>query len=475
MAKQNSGYGSGRSGSSGVPGRPFLPSNTPTGFEMGVVITNSEKSADGSRLYFVRLDNREGQARNIEPKAERLLSHPGDESVLPVGTRVVLMRVGGRAFIMGAMAHPPEIPHIPVDETRPGVDQMLSGHSQLLRGPRGNHVAVMDNGLTSVGSPTAAIRMTTEGHLDLMTETYSQQTAMWESRIESPEPGEFNWVFRAGRYLDTQTGLLPKNPWPFRVDLGADGDLFKVRVTDGTETPLAQIHMTSDGALDYIARAGRSSTIYGTDVTTVTGTASRTVSSKDTLAVTGTRAENYGRYEQVVAGGAVLSVGSTRQVAVVGKQFHTVLGDDYSMFRGRKTVESLGDYQHVIGNPLAIPPPGVPAASWVNYLGGYNFYVANPAKGFTVYTTGPGSVNLGINGTVVRDPLGNFIITPTGPYLAAVIHEYLDSWLQELLMWLDRHVHGSAMGPTTPPVELVSPALSARTVSFRSTKVTLGG
>lgn len=450
--------------------------DAPSGLREGVVLS-VHTTAGAPTLYDIGLVD----ATLIG--VPRILASPGDAEILPVGTHVVVTQLTRGPYILGVLEGYRDAPQLLVGDGTPGVPDQLPG-DRVIRSASGNYVAALNGGTSAVyGSETSYVKAHGSGLLESVGYEARSRTAAALSTVTVTDDA-VNWALRAGSSVTYHTGPLTKDAWVFRADLGSEGDILSVRVTDTQGATLSKFHMHGDGSLDIVA-AVSSRTSMRDDLTVQYGNAIRTVGKTDTLEVEGARRESFGTQTTAVAGRQGVETGGARSVVVGGASSVVVGGEASRLVRGaQETHETFGKYQHVMapvyGGPV-IPTPVLKAeAAWINYTGGFAFVMQPTAVGssFSVVTGAafPMGVGLGVDGTAVYNPVTRtHEVIPLPPIYGAVLYEMLASWITQLLTYIDTHSHGSAVGPTTPPILPATPSLASGVASFRSIRVGYGG
>lgn len=430
------------------------------------IITHA--NADGT--YSVRVTS---TAQDLQ-RVPRIHANASDDELIPEGTTVLLntgLPMG--AYVLGIIKLN-NTPFSPIAPTStPDVPDKIAGDRRI-EGPEGNVVAVLADGTNVLKSASNAQLITyPNGHVDLLAGTFRQITAFGESSVTS-DGTSVNYSLRAGTSVQAHTGMGLRDSWTLRIDAGADGDLLRVRVTTPKNDDLSRWRMRSNGSVETFARGGRVDQIFTGDTRVVVGPDTTQVTGPSSLKVTGTRTTDLGSRKDEVVGADDQLVGGVQTVAVGAERYVSVLGTQSHHVQGTCTSDVLGDYQRVVA---AVTRGGVPKGqgmAWINYGGGMSFVVQPTAIGgsFNVVTTLPASVNLGVTGAAVYNPLtGKHDITAVpGPY-AAVLYEPLLAFLQALLLWMDTHVHATLGTPAPVPASSV---VSGMLPTFRSTRVTIG-
>jgi hypothetical protein len=204
-------------------------------------------------------------------------------------------------------------------------------------GTFGNHVAVMEGGVSLFGSPTAHLRsLGLAGVMQLIAQQLHTYTDFGEWKTTN-NGGKTSFTLRAGSNQSTQTGLDEEN-WTIRVDLGATGDVFNFEVTEpGGRTlfklhvdPQGRVQIFGDGGVDISSGAraeseaisdvgNRTTNVHGAEVLDVKAARTTNVGGVDTANLSSDRDTVVGGSEtQIVEDNQTLSVGGTKTEVVVG-------------------------------------------------------------------------------------------------------------------------------------------------------------
>lgn len=240
-------------------------------------------------------------------------------------------------------------------------------------GALGNHVAVLEGGISSLGSPSALFRsLGLIGLAQLIAKTTQTVTDFGEWKVVN-DGGRTSFILRAGANQTTQTGL-DEGHWTIRLDLGASGDLFDFRITDPVGKVLFRIHAGSDGRAQFYGDAGIdiSSGPNGDKVqhADILGDRSANVGGNDTAAIDGNRTLTVGK-------ALTENIATDRQAAV---------GNDDSQFINKDRTVSVGGNQTriVAGGTTQDAKPGNVAYSCKVLNGGYMIDIGNPADGANI-------------------------------------------------------------------------------------------
>lgn len=139
----------------------------------------------------------------------------------------------------------------------------MTGGDWARVGTLGNHVAVMEGGVTLVGSPTAQLRsLGLSGVMQLLAQQTLTHTDFGEWKTVNDQ-GKTSFILRAGSNQNTQTGYGEEN-WTIKVDLGATGDLFNFEISESTGKTLFKIHVDPNGHVQIFGTAASTCPLGGT-------------------------------------------------------------------------------------------------------------------------------------------------------------------------------------------------------------------
>lgn len=234
-------------------------------------------------------------------------------------------------------------------------------------GDLGQHVAVLEGGLTQLGHPSALVRSSgLSGLLQFIAQKLTTVTDFGTWRVDNDQ-GKTSFILRAGTTQTTQTGLGEEN-WTISLDLGATGDIFDFQITDPAGKVLFKMHVGPDGRLEIYGDGGVdiSSGKKGNAETRqdVQGTRTTNVGSDDALTIGGARnvvvgksaTENITTDRSVSVGNTEAKfVNSDRVVNVGGQHTDIVAGggaSDAKSGRFARTTKLVnGGWKIDIGNP----------------------------------------------------------------------------------------------------------------------------
>jgi hypothetical protein len=205
-------------------------------------------------------------------------------------------------------------------------------------GTLGNHVAVLEGGVSSFGSPAALIQaLATSGTLRAVARRIQQFTDFGQLTIEEDQ-GKTSLVLRAGSNKATQTGMDEQH-WTIRLDLGASGDILDFNITEPEGKLLFRLHAGADGRVQIYGdggvdissgpqgTAGMRHDVVGRHTTAVTGDTEHTIGGSRTSTVGGSSSTSIGGNTTTSTNGdSTEFVGGNRDVGVGGDETHVTTG-----------------------------------------------------------------------------------------------------------------------------------------------------
>jgi hypothetical protein len=368
-------------------------------------------------------------------------------------------------------------PGVPIDAVEGDWAQMT---------PDGNYVAALRKESRLYGSPMAQIRAVSGRDL---IQTICAQLELWNSMgylTMNNDGGHGKLQFKCAVDQLTQFGGS-ENQWTFHLDIGAEGDMFNLRVTDPGGKTLSQIHLSADGRVEIlgingvtITNAGNSPhfEIDGGDVIKkIAGSKKEEVAGTVNFSSGSTRTSKIsGDDKRVVGHNESLSCMNHQKINVGGKQEVTVNGggpDDAIPTNVAVMMKVInGSYVIDIGNSM---DTGISSA-----MAGYNVFVHSGAitlgqdplgapDALTMVNLNsllPNSIALG----GMADPLA-----ANPAKFHACMFEPLAAIFSTLLGMLDAHQHTvsgtSTTVQSTPPF---SKAISSAVANVQSLRVLIG-
>jgi len=301
----------------------------------------------------------------------------------PTGTTVVVSYDLGFPAIIGCIDLPRPAASATLSPTLTGVDGVgdadptqirgssssykpanaptdMSGGDWAQVGTQGNHVAVMEGGVTLMGSPSAHVQsIGPSGTLRTIARRFQQFSDFGQMRIEN-DRGKTSFVLRAGSNQASQTGLDEQN-WTIRLDLGATGDVLDFTIQEPAGKLLFRLHAGSDGRVQIYGDggvdissgnagtaemrhdiAGAQATAIGGDMThDVGGSTVQTIAASSTRTVGVDVVSAVGRNSTEFVGGARdVGVSGDETQAIAGKRSVKVGGDDDTAVDGNSKTKA---------------------------------------------------------------------------------------------------------------------------------------
>lgn len=222
-------------------------------------------------------------------------------------------------------------------------------------GTLGNHVAVLEGGVSSMGSPAALIQaLATSGTLRSVARRIQQFTDFGQLKIENDQ-GKTSLVLRAGSSQTTQTGLDEQH-WTIRLDLGATGDILDFNITEPEGKLLFRLHAGADGRVQVYGDGGVDLSsgprgtgqmhhdIVGNHTTDVTGDSKRTAGGNDIVTVDGSSTASVGgNAAYSINGDSTEFVGGDRDIGVSGDETHITGGTRVTKIGGDEDLSVAGN------------------------------------------------------------------------------------------------------------------------------------
>ncbi len=268
-------------------------------------------------------------------------------------------------------------PYLPTKGTAsskpPNAPTDLTGGDWARVGTLNNHLAVLEGGVTSLGSATALVRsLGVQGVLQLIAKSMQTFTDFGEWRVENDQ-GRTSFILRAGANQTTQTGVDEQH-WTIRLDIGATGDLFNFEITDPDGRSVFKFHIGPDGAIEIYGDGGvdLSSGANGTARTLqdIAGARDVQTGGSDTAIIGGDRIRS-------VTGLSQEDVGTDKITTISGQRAQHVNSDEALSVGGDRLEVIAGGAPH---NAL----PGDIAIDTRILNGGWKIDIGNPAHGANI-------------------------------------------------------------------------------------------
>jgi len=499
----------------------------------GSVLGIVDSYDDATKTYVVitqgsKLDPADRGRRKHEG-VPRMTQEPGDNSVLPADTNVVIDYSLGIPVIKGVIAAsaskyitdgaPDIAPRVagrdPADTSssfgpQSGYYRSPSDPVGLFTGdwcrasPDGNFIAALRGKLCKVfGNEQAQVIVSGLHNLvRTVCENYQHFSSFGELRIENNN-GRVNLSFRGAADQLNESGGDLEN-WTFHLDIGDKGQLFNMRITsaDG-RIEQAQFKITPDGEVRLFGKTGfvfqtpgrKSETIGGDSVTRITGGRRMLVEQTETKQVRGSRATtvNESDYE-VVGNDQSVSINRNQTLSVGGQFTGQVSGGSPLEAKPTNVAYNMrvlnGSYQLIIGDILSGANP-LAYASYHLFVNNGHVIIGedpqHPASGLggvcsvNLNTLSPGSIGLGCIVPSAGPFLGNGPAANFNPQTdSAMLYNKWLAFANTLIQLLDSHIHQTAWGPSLPAEvppgtqQGFKAALSGLTAPVKSIRVFIG-
>lgn len=219
----------------------------------------------------------------------------------------------------------------------PNAPNDMAGGDWAHMGTLGNHVAVLEGGISLLGCPTAHVQsIGPSGTLRTIARRLENITDFGQFKIENDQ-GRTSLILRAGSNQTTQTGADEQH-WTIRLDLGATGDILDFKIQEPQGKLLFRLHAGSDGRVQIYGDGGVdiSSGINGTaDMRhDIAGAHTTNIASDCTHAVQGNK---------------TTTVDGSTQATTAGDETHSIGGDHTHYASGNRSSGTAGDSVVVVG------------------------------------------------------------------------------------------------------------------------------
>ena len=257
-------------------------------------------------------------------------------------------------------------------------------------GPLGQHVAILEGGVASLGSPSALVRsLGLLGILQTVAKTISTVTDFGNWQVIN-DGGKTSFSLRAGSCQTTQTGLDEEH-WTITLDLGAKGDLFDFQISTPEGKNLFKFHVGADGKTEIYGDGGVDiSAGPGGDNehnSDIAGARQVRIGGDDALSIDGN--------QDVRIGKAVTANITTDHTCSIGNDESILVNNDYTLSVGGKKTEIISG-----GSPQTAKPGSTGYALQV-LNGDYTISVGDSSSGaspaaMAAYkvTTGMGNIEM---------------------------------------------------------------------------------
>lgn len=381
-----------------------LAGGTGAHLERGTVLSTDA----GGHVYRVALNS--GRTMQMS----RIRSHPGDMTLLPVQTTVVVTWALGLPYILGVLPQEvsPDSEEIPQSVTDvpghggqdPALARGMAANARAPEEPRdimpGDFVGLSPDGasVSALHGQVAQIRgsslakVQAFGDNDLVRivgGVLETITWMGESRVVN-NGGKTSFIWRGGTDQITQTGP-DEQKYTIRLDVGHTGDVIRLEVCNRVNQVLFRFHVSAAGACEIYAAGGLNqhgggaagdvnpTRIHGSRDTNVTGSSAERISGNSTHSCQGS-------HRRDVVGNDTRNIGGGQSIYVTNDHSLQVGGSSEEVVVGTKTVSSGGIVHEVLPD------------------GDYTVNVATgdleftPTTGsFKVLTANPGAIEFGFS------------------------------------------------------------------------------
>lgn len=320
----------------------------------------------------------------------RITQSIGDIRLLPIGTRVALSTEFGEMFIVGIM---PYTGGRDENENRlsltgisgsGGEDPLYSGRSSAANyrtkntprdmgpgdwaevGEEGNAIGVLSGGVNVMrSSGMSQIRTHLLNDLvEIISRNYKHFSDMGVSEIKN-DGGRITWSFRGGSDQAQEAGSDQEN-WSIRIDLGAEGDLFRFELTQPNGGTNFKFHVDADGQLEVFTASGNDEFVGGDKNLKILGDRTVDLKGNDGQRIHGFQAKEInGVRDTIVSNSDTLSVGTDQTLSIQRHLTETIGGKHEEKVVGgnpltalpgdiaRETILSNGGWKVNIGDPLS--------------------------------------------------------------------------------------------------------------------------
>lgn len=341
----------------------------------------------------------------------RITQSPGDTRILPVGTRVALSTEFGEIFIVGVI---PYTGNRGNNENRinltgisgtGGEDPLYTNRTDAANyrtknvphdlgsndwaevGEEGNAVAVLAGGVNIIrSSGMAQVRTHLINDLvEIISRNYRHISDMGISEIKNNN-GQITWSFRGGSDQATETGSDQEN-WSIRIDLGAEGDLFRFELTQPDGGTNFKFHVDAAGQLTVFTAQGSDEFVGSDKNIKILG--DRTIDIKE-------------NDEQYIRGNQTKNINGIRNTNISNTNTLNV-GNDYIINTQRSVLQTIGGKREekiVGGNSLTAVAGNTAKETTINN-GSWLIDIGNPLTGATAIAL-PGFKLNTYNGDIIH-------------------------------------------------------------------------
>jgi len=445
----------------------------------------------------------------------RKVDNPGHESVLPIGTTVVIDWALGFPYIDGVLnvdltrekveginkpdgigdqnASPTSNPIQPNDSSdktgigfysQPGAPRDLLAGEQVLFTRDGNRLgALRGNYNVMDAGPGTKAKVETFGQHDLVRttcENYEMFSGFGKLSMYNAE-GRCGLQFRAAADQLNESGG-DEDLWTFKLDIGETGEYFTMEVAGTDGSTQAKWNISPNGRVTFLATDGMDF-INGGETPSYQEYAGDIIQ------------RILGGVSRLVEGSVVQQLSSSRDVSI-GESDRKITGNDDTVFVNNNQIVNVGGSRSETitgGFPLSATPGGVALeqnilnGSYVLDIGnpklganlaakaGYSLFVHNGDVVIGENPTQPATLATVSLNTLKPDSIALGGTTQTSIY-HALLFEQLDAWLTEFLTLFDTHTHNYTLPATitaTPTVPITS-ILKSKIQTMKSLRVKIG-
>jgi len=370
-------------------GQPMRPSQKG---EEGIV----QEAFPDTQSYAVAIGS------NVTETMGRILQNTSDCSMLPKGTRVAITRdYGGRPLILGVIPVADSVEDtnttlsLTGDSSSGGGDPLYAGKGKanyrtpgtprdvmpgdhVIAGSEGNAIAVLGGGVNVMKSGNAQIQthlLNDQVHIICRNHKLTTDMGVTETKNDG---GRVSYTFRGGADQLTEAAADQEN-WVIRFDLGAEGDLFNLRLTRPNGLDIFKFHVDNDGRVEIFGAQGVDITGGGPHtqkhlqdrVTVIKQSDTETVGNDQTKTVQGNKSETVSNsYSQAVGTDRATSAMRHETRSIGGNLTEKIVGGSAAIAKPTNVAYDLainnGSWEVNIGDPTAGASPAALAGYKLN-------------------------------------------------------------------------------------------------------------
>lgn len=400
----------------------------------------------------------------------RILQNPSDSSMLTIGTCVAITRAYGAPFILGvlpfsgALEDNNQTLSLTGDTNSSGNNPLYTGKDKanyrmpstpsdilpgdhVISGAEGNSIGVLGGGVNVIKSGNAQIQthlLNDQVHIICRNHKLTTDMGVTETKNDG---GRISYTFRGGADQLTEAAADQEN-WVIRFDLGAEGDLFNLRLTRPNGLDIFKFHVDNDGHVEIFGAQGVDITGGGPHtqkhlqdrVTVIKQSDSETVGNDQTKTVQGNKSETISNnYSQAVGTDRAVSAMRHETRSIGGNLTEKIVGGGTAVAKPTNVAYDLainnGSWEVNIGDPTAGASPAALAGYKLNtFVGDITMKVktkgdiklstllgnveTSTLAGNVAMTTAAGTAN--VDGTTVL--LGTKGMAPANPLVKGTLH-----------------------------------------------------